>query len=160
MLQYIAQTFEKYTHDEAQAFTNIKTKIAFTPDSYEDAAYISKLLGTKTQKVTGGSCSSHDDWRSSTTANYNFTAASLMRPEQIMRLSSDKAIVVCSSHFPVKAKQCIWYKEFVLKNLPCGGSFVPEQIIEQVGFERLVGVDGGEEKQMKKETDREKIEEE
>src|SRR3990167_11270439 len=51
MLQYIAQTYEQYSHDEARAFTNIKTKIAFATEDLNDAEYISKLLGTKTVRV-------------------------------------------------------------------------------------------------------------
>ena len=42
MLQYFAQTYEQYSHDEAKAFTNIKTKIAFAAEDLNDAEYVSK----------------------------------------------------------------------------------------------------------------------
>lgn len=51
MFQYIAQTYEKYSHDEAKAFTNIKTKIAYTTEDISDAEFISKMLGTRTKRV-------------------------------------------------------------------------------------------------------------
>ena len=54
MLQYIAQTYEQYTHDEARAFTNIKTKIAFAAEDIHDAEYIRKILGTRTLRATAG----------------------------------------------------------------------------------------------------------
>ncbi|MGQ3892338.1 type IV secretory system conjugative DNA transfer family protein [Legionella sp. CNM-4043-24] len=57
MLQYIAQTYEQYTHDEAKAFTNITTKIAFSAEDINDAEYISKLPGSKTVRIRAGSVS-------------------------------------------------------------------------------------------------------
>ncbi|MGQ3888669.1 TraM recognition domain-containing protein [Legionella sp. CNM-1927-20] len=51
MFQYIAQTYERYSHDGARAFTNIKTKIAFTTEDINDAEFISKMLGTRTKKI-------------------------------------------------------------------------------------------------------------
>lgn len=126
MVQYIAQTFEKYSHDEAKAFTNIKTKITFTQDSIEDAEYISKLLGTKTKRITTGSTSHQVERGTQVSKNYSYQSVPLMRPEEIMRLKPSDAIIIRSGYAPVKAKQCIWYKERKLKNLPCGETSVPK----------------------------------
>jgi|GEM_PF-1711881 type IV secretion system protein VirD4 len=135
MVQYIAQTFEKYSHDEAKAFTNIKTKVIFAPDDIDDAEYISKLLGKKTEKIRTGSTNS--GWSSaSATASYHYQAVPLLRPEEIMRLKDGKEIILRSGHAPINAKQCIWYKETKLKSLMCGEAKVPEQVIGQVAFER------------------------
>lgn len=37
MFQYIEQTYEKYSYAEAKAFINIKTKIAYTAEDFNDA---------------------------------------------------------------------------------------------------------------------------
>jgi len=57
MMQYIAHTYEQYSQDEAKAFTNIKTKINFATEDIQDADYISKLLGTRTVRVSADSVS-------------------------------------------------------------------------------------------------------
>ncbi|STY27807.1 protein LvhD4 [Legionella pneumophila] len=41
IMQYIAQTYEQYTHDEAKAFTNIKTKIAFATEDIKRCGVMS-----------------------------------------------------------------------------------------------------------------------
>jgi type IV secretion system protein VirD4 len=135
MVQYIAQTFERYSHDEAKAFTNIKTKVIFAPDDIEDAGYISKLLGKKTEKVRAGS--NNAGWSSaSATASYHYQAVPLLRPEEIMRLKDGHELILRSGHSPIKARQCIWYKEARLKTLSYTEVIVPKQRIAQVAFDR------------------------
>lgn len=57
LMQYIAQTYEQYSHDAAKDFTNIKTKIAFAEEDLNDAEYVIKLLGTRTVRVNSSSVS-------------------------------------------------------------------------------------------------------
>ena len=104
MMQYIAQTYEQYSHDEARAFTNIKTKIAFAAEDIQDAEYISKLLGTKTEKVTSGSTNNQSQGRSES-HGYNLQAVSLLRPEEIMSLSFQKILVMRSGFMPLIGKK-------------------------------------------------------
>ncbi|MAW59770.1 MAG: hypothetical protein CMJ94_02920 [Planctomycetes bacterium] len=103
MLQYIAQTYEQYSRDEAKAFTNIKTKIAFAPDDEQDAEYISKLLGTKTTRVN---CYSHatqqHGYNSSTSTQ--FQATPLMRADEIMRLERSHSLIIKTGVPVVKAR--------------------------------------------------------
>ena|SRR3990167_9681783 len=126
MLQYIAQTYEQYTHDEARAFTNIKTKIAFAAEDIHDAEYISKLLGTRTARVNAGSTSSQTQGYSES-KSYNYQAIPLLRPEEVMRLSEHQSLIMRSGYAPVKAGQFIWYRESSMKNFVFEPSFIPHQ---------------------------------
>lgn len=116
MLQYIAQTYEQYTHDEARAFTNIKTKIAFAAEDIYDAEYISKLLGTRTLRITAGS-SSRQIQGHSESKSYNYQAIPLLRPEEVMRLSKHQSLIMRTGHAPLKGGQFVWYREKRMKNL-------------------------------------------
>jgi type IV secretion system protein VirD4 len=104
MLQYIAQTYEQYSHDEAKAFTNIKTKIAFAAEDLQDAEYISKLLGTRTVKVGAGSSSSQTQGYSES-SSYNYQAVPLLRPDEVMRLPREVNLILRTGNAPVKAGQ-------------------------------------------------------
>jgi len=104
MLQYIAQTYEQYSHDEAKAFTNIKTKIAFAAEDLQDAEYISKLLGTRTVKVGAGSTSSQTQGYSES-SSYNYQAVPLLRPDEVMRLPREVNLIMRTGVAAIKAVQ-------------------------------------------------------
>lgn len=106
MLQYIAQTYEQYTHDEAKAFTNIKTKIAFAPEDIQDAEYVSKLLGTRTKRVINESSSSQRQGYSES-KSYQYQAVPLLRPEEVMRLPKYKTLIIQTGEAPIKAEQLV-----------------------------------------------------
>jgi len=135
MFQYIAQTYEKYTHDEAKAFTNIKTKIAYTTEDPSDAEFISKILGTRTKRIVTHSAS-HQQQGVSNSKNIAYQAIPLLRPEQVSKLSSRVALIMRSGNHPVKAGQYIWYKESAMKDLALRASFVPTQTVQRIAFER------------------------
>lgn len=136
MFQYIAQTYEKYSHDEARAFTNIKTKIAYGSEDSSDAEFISKMLGTRTKKVVTRSVSSQTGGNISDSKNINYQAIPLLRPEEVMGLPFEVALIMRSGCAPVKAKQCIWYKESSMKDLPEPPTFIPRQTPKQEPFQR------------------------
>lgn len=133
IMQYIAQTYEQYTHDEAKAFTNIKTKIAFATEDIHDAEYVSKLLGTRTVKVSAGSTSTQTQGYSES-KSYNYQAIPLLRPDEVMRLPEDQTLIMRTGHAPVKAVQMIWYQDSVMKRLTCGAASVPQQSIQHHPF--------------------------
>lgn len=135
MFQYIAQTYEKYSHDEARAFVNIKTKVAYPTEDIQDAEFISKMLGTRTQRVVTHAVSSQRQGMSNS-KNTSYQAISLLRPDEIMKLSPKLALIICSGSAPIKAGQFIWYKERVMRNLQQDQSSVPKQSPKQVPFER------------------------
>lgn len=137
IMQYIAQTYEQYSHDEAKAFTNIKTKIAFATEDLHDAEYVSKLLGTRTVRVAAGSVSNQTQGYSES-KSYNYQAIPLLRPEEVMRLSQHQSLIMRTGHAPVKAGQLIWYEVDDMKNLPCGQAEVPHQAIIHYPFIRQI----------------------
>lgn len=104
MLQYIAQTYEQYSHDEAKAFTNIKTKIAFAAEDLQDAEYISKLLGTRTVRVGAGS-TSHQTQGYSESSSYNYQAVPLLRPDEVMRLPKEVNLIMRTGHSAIRANR-------------------------------------------------------
>ncbi|HHT9984523.1 type IV secretory system conjugative DNA transfer family protein [Legionella pneumophila serogroup 1] len=133
IMQYIAQTYEQYSHDEAKAFTNIKTKIAFATEDIFDAEYVSKLLGTRTVKVSAGSTSTQTQGYSES-KSYNYQAIPLLRPDEVMRLPEDKTLIMRTGHAPVKAEQMVWYLDTTMKQLACGSSEVPRQTAQHHPF--------------------------
>jgi len=135
MLQYIAQTYEQYTHDEARAFTNIKTKIAFAAEDIQDAEYISKLLGTRSARVHAGSTSSQTQGYSES-QSYNYQAIPLLRPEEVMRLPEHQSLIMRTGDAPVKAGQFVWYKENVMKDLVLRPLLTPTQCVQRTSFEK------------------------
>lgn len=137
MFQYIAQTYEKYSHDEARAFVNIKTKVAYTTEDLQDAEFISKMLGTRTQKVVSHSVSSQHHGMSDSTS-IGKQAVPLLRHDEVMKLPLHLSLIIRAGCSPIKARQFIWYKESVMKSLPQGKSEVPVQTAKQVAFERVV----------------------
>jgi type IV secretion system protein VirD4 len=133
IMQYIAQTYEQYSHDEAKAFTNIKTKIAFATEDLNDAEYVSKLLGTKTVRVASSSTSTQAQGHTQS-QSIHYQAQPLLRPDEVMRLPAHQVLIMRTSHAPVKAQQLIWYKTPSMKNLPCGETTVPHQVMVQYPF--------------------------
>ncbi|CAM4500269.1 MAG: hypothetical protein LEGION0403_FIIPPAGN_01784 [Legionella sp.] len=136
MFQYISQTYERYSHDEAKAFTNIKTKIAYGCDDISDAEYISKMLGTRTQKVISRSISNQANGGVNDSKNISYQAIPLMRPDEVMRLKQSQSLIMRSGTSPINASQFIWYKEPSMNNLPRTPTVVPQQIIQQTPFKR------------------------
>lgn len=136
MFQYISQTYERYSHDEAKAFTNIKTKIAYGCDDLSDAEYISKMLGTRTQKMVSRSISNQSNGGFNDSKNISYQAIPLMRPDEIMRLKPSQSLIIRSGSSPIKASQFIWYKEASMNNLPIEPTVIPQQIIQQTPFQR------------------------
>ncbi|HAT2009123.1 type IV secretory system conjugative DNA transfer family protein [Legionella pneumophila serogroup 1] len=133
IMQYIAQTYEQYSHDEAKAFTNIKTKIAFATEDIHDAEYVSKLLGTRTVKVSAGSTSTQTQGYSES-RSYNYQAIPLLRPDEVMRLPEDQTLIMRTGHAPVKAAQMIWYLDSEMKHLDYGNTEVPRQTVQHHPF--------------------------
>jgi type IV secretion system protein VirD4 len=115
---------EQYTHDEAKAFTNIKTKIVFAAEDISDAEDINKLLGMSTIKITTGSSSTQSAGYSEST-NYTYQAVPLLRPEEIMRFASNLSLVMRTGNAPVLTQQFIWYQQ-KFKNSRLPASFVPQ----------------------------------
>lgn len=139
MMQYIAQTYEQYSQDEAKAFTNIKTKIAFATEDIQDAEYVSKLLGTRTVRVAAGSSSTQHHGYSES-KSYNYQAIPLLRPDEVMRLPEHQMLIMRTGHPPVKARQFIWYQDHIMKQHRYNAITVPKQTIQHHPFIRPITV--------------------
>ncbi|MGC1183141.1 type IV secretory system conjugative DNA transfer family protein [Legionella sp.] len=135
MIQYIAQTYEKYSHDEAKAFINIKTKIAYTTEDLGDAELISKMLGTRTQRIASYSVNQQQQGISDG-KSIAYQAIPLMRPDELMKMSPQVSLIIRSNTSPIKAKQFIWYLEESMKNNERGKIWVLKQIAKQMPFVR------------------------
>jgi type IV secretion system protein VirD4 len=133
MFQYIAQTYEKYSHDEAKAFVNIKTKVAYTTEDIADAELISKMLGTRTKRVTTRSVSSQQQGTSDS-RNISYQAIPLLRPDEVMQMSPKVSLVMRSGVAPVKAEQFIWYKQQRMKYLVMEQADVPVVSAKRIDF--------------------------
>ncbi|WP_058526026.1 type IV secretory system conjugative DNA transfer family protein [Legionella erythra] len=135
MFQYIAQTFEKYSHDEARAFTNIKTKIAFATEDIQDAEFISKMLGTRTKRVMSRSVSDqHHGISDSKTVSYQ--AIPLMRPDELMKMPAHVNLILRSGSSPIKARQAVWYENPDMNDSVLPPPPVPKQTIKASPFIR------------------------
>lgn len=134
MVQYIAQTLERYNQYEAKAFTNIKTKLAFTTDDYQDAEFISKLMGTKTQRINTGSHSMQERG-SSRTKSYSFQSVPLQKPEEIMKMKPSTTLIMRTGQQPVRAKQYAWYKDRVMKHIDYQPVSIPTQTVTFEAFD-------------------------
>ncbi len=104
MMQYLSQAKEHYSESEAKAFTNIKTIIAFATDDYQDAEFISKLLGNRTERIVNNSYSVQHRGNSRTNSSH-LHSVPLMRPEKIMQMGFREALVLKAGINPVRAKK-------------------------------------------------------
>ena len=93
------------------------------------------MLGTRTKRIMTHSVSNQSQGVSDS-KNVAYQAIPLLRPEDIMKMPAHITIILRSGFAPVKARQWIWYKEISMKNLTCGTSFVPTQVIKHYPFLR------------------------
>lgn len=108
IVQYLSQLTAIYGREGAEAFLNTKIKMAFTLNSYHDAEFFSKSLGTKTVRVR--SRGFHYGREQSSSHNENFQPRSLMTPDEILKMKNTKAIILLEGHPPIKAKKLYWFK--------------------------------------------------
>lgn len=106
LTQQLSQMRERYTEAEAKAFTSIKTKIVFTPDCYDDAEYISRLLGKKTIKVRAES-GSRNKRGENNVVSYNYQIASLMRSEKIQKIKYSEMLIIKAGALPILCKKLV-----------------------------------------------------
>jgi type IV secretion system protein VirD4 len=124
MIQYLGQMLEKYNQSEAKAFTNIKTKMALLTDDYEDAKYISSLMGEQTKKIASTTISSQEKG-SSHSKNYQYQAVPLMRPDEIMKIDTTTALILRTGVNPIKAKQYRYYQDRKMKTYNFTPTYIP-----------------------------------
>ena len=92
------------------------TKVAFAAEDIHDAEYVSKLLGTRTQRIISGS-SSNQTQGYSKSRTYNYQAIPLLRPDKFMQMSQNKSLIMRTGYFPINTNQFIWYKHNKMRHL-------------------------------------------
>lgn len=112
MVQYLAQIRAQYGADDAYGFLNTKVKIAFALNDIDDANYFSKAMGTTTITTKTHSTSlGYTDHSGSNSNTTSYQAISLMRPDEVMKLKKNDAIILMESQLPMKVKKGYWFKE-------------------------------------------------
>ncbi len=93
------------------------------------------MLGTRTKKVVTRSITSQNNGQSDG-KSISYQAIPLLRPDEIMKMSSKISLIIRSGYAPVKAKQFIWYQESSMKQWKKCSVFVPIQVAQQIAFIR------------------------
>ena len=118
VVQYHGQLVENYGHEGAKAFDNIKTRLIFTPTSYEDAEKISRALGSRAVRVTSRSINNGSIQREGQiTHSQNYQSKPLMRADELLRLHEDTMIILMQGQPPVKINKAYWFKHKKYKDL-------------------------------------------
>lgn len=118
VVQYHGQLVENYGHEGAKAFDNIKTRLIFTPTSYEDAEKISRALGSRAVRVTSKAINSGSIQREGqVTHSQNYQSKPLMRADELLRMHEDTMIILMQGQPPIKIKKAYWFKYNKYKNL-------------------------------------------
>lgn len=110
ILQYLGQITSVYGRDDSAGFLNTKVKMIFTLTDKEDAKYFSEYLGQTTVKIRARSVSSGERSRG-LSINESEHLRPLLRPEEILRLPSDDALILMEGSYPVRAKKSFWFKD-------------------------------------------------
>lgn len=91
--------------DEANSILNNSTQIYYGCNDPETAEKISKRLGKKTQKI-------YDD-----KGNYSLYGRSLLTPDEVCKMPSDKPIIFMTSQKPIMVKRLNYLKDIEYKDL-------------------------------------------
>jgi type IV secretion system protein VirD4 len=115
ILQHLGQLTSVYGRDDASGFLNTKVKMIFTLANKEDAKYFSDYMGqttvkTKTRSISGGE-------HSRVSINEHEHLRPLLRPEEILRLPANDALIMIEGGYPVRAKKCFWFKDKVYRQI-------------------------------------------
>lgn len=110
ILQYLGQVESVYGKIDSRGFLNTKIKMIFTLNDKYDAEYISQCLGQTTIKMKGRSIN-RNSRDLGVTVNHSDQLRPLMRPEEIMRLPKNDALILVEGSMPIRAKKCFWFKE-------------------------------------------------
>ncbi len=110
IIQSPSQLREIYGHDGAETLIeNHALQIVFAPKNPKVAREISESLGTNTIKQR--SRSKQLSGRGGRSENISDHSRALMLPQEIMRLGTNKAILLLENCSPVKCNKISWYQD-------------------------------------------------
>jgi type IV secretion system protein VirD4 len=106
----ITEIYEKSGLEELDATTAYK--ILLTQNEYSTAKAYSDSIGQYTRVKKGRSSSLNDGLKGSSSTSRNVEGAPLIRPEDLMSMPSDQAIVIFQSSrkTPIKVKPAYWFE--------------------------------------------------
>ena len=105
--QGLGQLEEIYRQGTEGVLQNCALQVFFAPNDDSTTNYVSRRLGTKTQKVH--SRSQGQDWSSSTSTSY--VPRPMLPPEEVRRLSETKAIIFKETARPILADKIRYYRD-------------------------------------------------
>ena len=105
--QGLGQLEEIYRQGTEGVLQNCALQVFYAPNDDSTTNYVSRRLGTKTQKVH--SRSQGQDWSSSTSTSY--VPRPMMPPEEVRRLSETKAIIFKETARPILADKIRYYSD-------------------------------------------------
>ena len=124
IIQDLPQLYSIYGHDGGKAFINNKIRIAFAQNDLDAAKLISGWVGEKTvqhrtQNQGGFKLNTNRE-------SISYTKRELIKPEEIMQLAADKAIIIVEGSPPILAHKNFWYKDSQLKQRVVGEIKLPK----------------------------------
>lgn len=111
----IERTYGKAGLDELDTTTSYT--VLLTMNSYSTAKAYSESIGMMTRLRKGESVSNSDNFRQSKSSSKGLEGVPLVRPEDLMSLPDDEAIIIFqgSRKTPIKAKPSYWFKTASMK---------------------------------------------
>ena len=112
LIQDIHQLYDIYGMEGSKNFINNKIRIAFAQNDLESARLISGWLGDKTVEHRTKNQTEHFGSKHS----ISYVKRELMKPEEIMKLSPKKAIVIVEGGAPLLINKNFWHQDSQLKS--------------------------------------------
>lgn len=114
IVQDLSQLKREYGEEGAKIFINSKVKIAFTQNDLETAKWISDIVGCKTIRIKNTSQRTQNIFDK--TESTILSGQSLLSPQNVLSLSSNKALLIMEGYSPVICQKTFWDKERGLRN--------------------------------------------
>jgi type IV secretory pathway TraG/TraD family ATPase VirD4 len=113
IIQDLSQLRKEYGEEGAKVFINSKVKIAFTQNDLETAKWISNVVGYKTTRIINTSYRIQNFFDK--TASAMLIAQPLLALQDILRLPTNKAILIVEGQAPVLCQKICWDREQALR---------------------------------------------
>ena len=110
-------------HGSQSMFQNCKTKNAFVPNDIKEAKEISEQLGKKTVVTYSRTYTNAGIGQGSLSKSY--TSRELMKPDEVMRFTKHKSILLVENTRPIKVKKVQWFKDKNFKSRVIEPSPIP-----------------------------------
>lgn len=107
--QTVNQLYKEYTVNNS-IIDNCHVRVFYTPNDEKTPEVISKMLGTKTEKVTNESWKGIK-WLSDFNYSTNLVARPLLTPGEISKLPFEKEIIFVAGNSPIYADKIMYFQD-------------------------------------------------